>query len=211
MKKEFDFYEFTGILLPGITGLIGITLIFTQVRTVVWANEISFGELGLSVILGYILGHLLQALGNLIENIWWKIREGMPTDWIRTKKHFLISDPQIILVESNIETILKIKLEKHLNEFDKKQWYGIVRQIYVAVQKSGSTNRIDIFNGNYGLNRGLASAFIFILILYLVQNGISNWQIEIWLSIAIILSIYRMNRFGCHYARELIIQFIQLR
>ncbi|MEL4895403.1 hypothetical protein [Crocosphaera sp. Alani8] len=70
--------------------------------------------------------------------------------------------------------------------------------------------RFDIFNGNYGLFRGIASAFIVSFILFLIENGFNNWKILLLLLLGILMSLLRMYRFGQLYAKELFFQFIQL-
>ena len=42
--------------------------------------------------------------------------------------------------------------------YDRKKWWPISRQIYADVAKNGKPDRIDTFNGNYGLTRGLTAS-----------------------------------------------------
>ncbi|MBL8809844.1 MAG: hypothetical protein JNM43_06665, partial [Planctomycetaceae bacterium] len=90
-----------------------------------------------------------------------------------------------------------------------KAWYGITRQIYAAVSAAGRAGRVDTFNGNYGLNRGLAASLLTIAILVLF-TGRSNWPYSVGLLLGAIAALYRMHRFARHYARELFVQFLQL-
>jgi hypothetical protein len=79
--RKFDFYEFTGILAPGALVVYGVSRIFPDVGIIVREEKISFGELGLLLILAYVAGHLLQSFGNGIEWLWWRCCGGMPSDW----------------------------------------------------------------------------------------------------------------------------------
>jgi hypothetical protein len=212
--KNFDFYEFAGVLTPGALLLYSISLIYPSLAIYIQGKEFTVGELGLFVILSYVAGHLLQALGNLIEWLYWNIRGGMPTDWVRThKKHerYLISDQQIDSLEKQMQSKLKLT-EPFIfsDDLTKKNWTGITRQIYAAVQAGGRSQRIDTFNGNYGLFRGIASAFLAALILLLVENGLTYWKISLLLVTGIAIAVFRMDRFGKYYAREVFIQFLQL-
>ena len=48
---------------------------------------------------------------------------------------------------------------------DRRQWYSVTRQICAAVSGAGRGSRIDVFNGHYGLCRGMASGLVVLLIL----------------------------------------------
>lgn len=211
MKREFDFYEFTGVLLPGVIGLFGVSILFPEIRSFIWCKEFSLGDFGIAVLLSYAGGQILQALGNVIESIWWKFIGGMPSDWVRTSKRFLISEEQTELLEKILPSVLGINLSKPIKELDKNRWFSITRQMYAAIEKAERAKRVDIFNGNYGLNRGIASALLFVLALCIIYFGTTLWQIEIWLLLGFGVALYRMHRFGRHYARELFVQFLQLR
>jgi hypothetical protein len=90
---------------------------------------------------------------------------------------------------------------------DRKVWWPISRQVYADVGKNGKVERIDTFNGNYGLNRGLSAACVALAIVAATQ---AQWYVVIgFLALAIVFA-YRAYRFGVHYARELYLQFLVL-
>ena len=97
----------------------------------------------------------------------------------------------------------------NLAKYDKGQWYSITRQVYAAVSAAGRATRVDIFNGNYGLCRGIAAGFLALLVWSVIVNW-RLWQVEVGLVILISLAIYRMHRFGVRYARELFVRYLQL-
>ncbi len=68
---------------------------------------------------------------------------------------------------------------------------------------------MDTFNGNYGLNRGLAASLLVLAVLNIFSDW-SQWSISIWFVVGAGLAIYRMDRFGVHYGRELFVQFLTL-
>lgn len=205
--RNFEFYEFTGILIPGTVTLLGLSYFFPSGHQ--FLTALSFGDFGLFLILAYATGHLTQAIGNLLENIWWKLWSGMPTDWVRSGSYGIISDTQRDILFSKIKDNLKSKVDKEHSDIAKKEWVGISRQIYSSLSKENRTKRIDIFNGNYGLHRGLAASFLILLILMPIILGIFINKVEFVLFFAFMLSLYRMHRFARYYARDLFVEFLQ--
>jgi len=136
---------------------------------------------------------------------------GMPTDWIRTRTHQLLAEEQIHALPAKLSSELNI----HITTIDathpsSRAWYSLTRQIYAAVAAQSRNERVDTFNGNYGLNRGIASALLIGLILLLFVHGFIYWQFVLLLLISAGIALYRTYRFGVRYARELYIQFLQL-
>jgi hypothetical protein len=208
--KSFDFYEFSGILVPGSITIVAVLLLFPQSRTTFFPPDLTVGDLGLFVILAYAAGHLTQAVGNAVEWVLWKILGGMPTDWIRTRAHHLLADPQTQALQAKLSSELNIQTTIDAATLTSGAWFSITRQIYSAVAAQSRNNRVDIFNGNYGLNRGIAASLLVGIVLLLFVHGLMYWQIVLLILMSAGVALYRMYRFGVRYARELFVQFLQL-
>lgn len=206
--RNLDFYEFVGILLPGVVLLAVAGLAFPEVKAELVGRNLSAGDFGLASLIAYVLGHLVQAVGNGLETVWWKIWGGMPTDWIRSGKHRLISHEQERLLEAALRKLLRKDAIELKRESDPGQWYSITRQIYACVSATGHAQRVDVFNGNYGLCRGVAAALGVSLVIILLRDW-AAWRAALVLVGLAALAIYRMYRFGVRYGRELFVQFIQ--
>jgi len=206
--RQFDFYEFAGVIVPGTVFLVGAAILAEPIRKLVF-GELSVGEATLSVIAAYGIGHLIQALGNLIEWGWWRAWGGIPSDWVRSQRHRLLSEEQAASLDVELEGKLRLKVTDGYRSMSAHAWYSVVRQVYATVASSGNAQRVDIFNGNYGLNRGLAAALLAIAVVNAIMEG-RSWKAELILMVGVILALYRMHRFGVHYARELFVQFVQL-
>lgn len=206
--RQFDFYEFTGILAPGGVLVSGILLIIPDANTLLESNGISFGEFGLLLLVAYAFGHLIQSVGNAVEWAWWKLFGGMPTDWIRSGKRDIISKPQAHLLKEKISSQLDLDLPDKLSDLTAKEWYSIVRQIHTVIDKEGLTQRVEIFNGNYGINRGLAASFLALVIIGFLMGNDLDWQSYAILGVLLSFALLRMHRFGVHYGRELMIKFL---
>jgi hypothetical protein len=149
---------------------------------------------------------LIAAIANALEEFFWGILGGMPSDWVTRDPPALLSSQQIENLRTKVATRLNVTVDK-MAGLDRKTWWPISRQIYADVAKNGKPNRIDAFNGNYGLNRGLASAC---LVLVVVAFAHAHWMIGAGLLLAAATYSYRAHRFGVHYARELYLQFLVL-
>lgn len=206
--RQFDFYEFAGILVPGVAAQAGIFLMFPEVFKPEFIKDFSVGGLGLFVVLGYVLGHLIQAIGNVVEAMWWGAWGGMPTDWMRSKSDRLLAPSQFAALEKLIDERLGLE-GIDIAQTTKGQWYSITRQIYAEVAGSGRASRIDVLNGNCGLNRGIAAGLFVVLVVAIAKAPV-NWAFAGGAGVAAALALYRMHRFARHYARELFVQFLQL-
>lgn len=202
--KTFDFYEFTGILCPGAVVLFTATLIIPEIGPIVRDQSLTVGNFGLFVVLSYVAGHLVQAFGNLLENGFWRIFGGMPTDWVRTRKHFLLTDAQVLVIEE----CLRDEMGKALSEHTANEWCAVTSSVYSKVKNAGLSGRVDTFNANYGLFRGLVAAFLLSIVIVGSTNYF-NLKLFIALLACSLLALARMKRFGIHYARELFVEFLR--
>lgn len=206
--KNFDFYEFAGIVMPGAVLIFGLAQAETLIAQTIPLTDMSLGSLGVFLILAYAAGHLVQTLGGFLEKAWW-YKHGMPSDWILKDEFKLISSAQRSALASQLPAKLGLTEPVDFAMTKKSEWFGYVRQMYAAVAAKGRASRIDTFNGNYGLNRGLCVSLILVAIVALIKAP-SNWGTVILLLVGAALAALRMHRFGKHYARELLVQFLQL-
>lgn len=207
--RQFDFYEFVGVIVPGAVFLTGVALAWPDGSPLERIGDLSIGGLGLGVILAYAAGHLVQAVGNMVEKAWWWAWGGMPSDWPRSGSHTLIGPHQVSQLEERVRTLLH-QPDFKLSSTGRRDWYSIVRQVYAAVAGNGRSSRVDVFNGNYGLCRGLAASFLALI----PSVALIHWPgsgVVAGLAIAAGIAIYRMHRFGVHYGREVMVQFLSIK
>ena len=210
MKREFDFYEFAGVILPGTMVIFFIAIFSQTFKSVLIGGKFDLGELGIFVLLAYIAGHLVQAVGNIWEPVFWKLQGGIPTSWVRNDDQELISVQQVALMKKLIPERLKLDLPFQLSQIPASRWRSITAQMYAAVQGASRSKRIDAFNGNYGLMRGIASGFLLIGIAAIYLHLHPLLKILSAVFVLQCLAVFRMRRFGLSYARELFVQFVQL-
>ena len=206
MAHKFDPYEMIGVIIPGSILLFGATFIFSQLSDIFFSEGFSLGDLGLFLILSFVAGHLLQAVGNLLEGAVWRLYGGMPTEWLIKKPGWLVHDSQY----ERFREALRQDFSCEIEQMKRQAWSAIVREIYAAVKADGDSERIDAFNRTYGLLRGIASAFFVLSVASLIADW-PEWQPAALTAIAALIAGYRMVRFGVRYGRELVIAYLRIR
>jgi hypothetical protein len=134
----------------------------------------------------------------------------MPTNWVLRDDQELLNEAQVNKLPDKVRSLLDIGINKPITDLSVKEWFPITRQIYAAVAGAERAHRVDTFNGNYGMFRGIASALLIAAILNIVTHWPAGWPTSLVLGVAALLALIRMHRFGKHYARELFVQFLQL-
>lgn len=206
--KKFDFYEFAGILCPGALLVLVLARMFPELAFIGNKENFSFGDLGIFVVLSYVAGELVHAVGNGIEKLCWGLWSGLPSDWVRSGKHDLISKQQKNQLGDKLAELTNIELPGGIHGLTQKAWYAITRQMYAVVRYAGRSSRIDVFNGYYGMFRGLAASLLVVIGVSILQRGWAHPRFYIFFGIALILALIRMHRFGVNYARELLVEFL---
>lgn len=198
MKKDLSYYEFIALVIPSVVLLFSINYILTLRGG---GTLFDFSKIGESVIFlcfSYALGHIIQGVGNYFERIVWKYYGGMPTKWLLKPNRF-----QKRLLDSNISDKVKAKINADYGEVNEGIDYGIL--IYGKLFQKKLTERIDIFNGNYSLLRGLSISFI-ILSIYLFTNH--DYELGLMCLGCFYISLIRMIRFGKYYAKEIYLVYV---
>ena len=138
--------------------------LFSDSRALFSKEGVTFGELGLFIIIAYAAGQLIQGIGNWIEWLWWKTWGGYPSK--RVLGGHLISADQHKRV---VEALRKDgKVTADVTTCALPECLAIVREVYSVVAAAGKAGRVDIFNGNYGLSRGLAAFLLVLLVAAIV-------------------------------------------
>lgn len=207
MSERLDAYEFLGLVAPGAVVVFSASLAFPEIKTYIVDGGVTVGGLGIFLILSYITGHLVQTFGNLLEKVVWFPFGGMPTQWV-------LKQNQRLLAATQAEKLLSAIHASHpgfdpAGRSSRPDWYSITREVYARVRGAGKSDRIDAFNRNYGLLRGIAASLLISTLVAAVLSLASGSTLSL-LVLALVLAIYRMYRFGVHYGRELFVTFLAL-
>jgi hypothetical protein len=204
MNRTFDFYEYAGIIIPGAVVVMALVWFFPESRALFSKEGVTFGEFGLFIVIAYAAGQLVQAVGNYLEWVWWKCWDGWPSGRVLCGKY--LSADQHRRLRDALRPVVGDADPCKLPEPER---LAIVREVYSEIAGAGKASRVDTFNGNYGLMRGLAAAFVMTFALAIVTSqGIIALCV---LAVLFLLAIHRMHRYGRHYATELFTQFLVAR
>jgi hypothetical protein len=204
--RDFSFYEQVGIILPGVVLVVGLSLIIPELRPYAPTPETDLGALGILLVVAYAAGHLVAGVGNFVERVFWFPFGGMPSNWVIGAKPRLLTSAQIQTLRTRLKS--RCSLDVDLATIGQADWDKCFQQLYrdALVNAPG---RIEVFNGNYGLNRGLASALLVVLAVALAKCAL-DLQTGLIVGAMTALMLYRMHRFGRHFAREVLLGFLNL-
>ncbi len=206
--KSMSFYEQVGIVFPGVTVLFGLFFVSPELKALFLREGFSVGDFGLFVTVSYVIGHLVAAVGNGLETVYWKPWGGMPSAWVVKPGEHLISNAQIEKLEHMLSTRLGLTVPP-VREMSAKMWQHIFMQLTADVRANKADGRAETFNGNYGLNRGIAAGLLVVAFTNLLLHP-ATWQITVGALVLFGLALTRMHRFGVHYSRTMLREFLQL-
>lgn len=208
------FHEHASILIPGGT-LLAAVMVILGPQSPIQLETMSGPHLAVYLIASYATGHLLQILGSIAEGGWWRLRNGMPIDWVRQPGKHLLPDVQREDLARHIRGKLGMALPEGIQAVPKAQWYFVTRQLLAYVQNQGHAHQLHHLTGSYELNRGIAAGALLLAALVAIRDPMTAMAMDNHdlfgiagaLCIAV-LAIYQMERYAVQYALELFSQFI---
>src|SRR6478736_4238076 len=153
--QKLSFYEQIGIVIPGSVLVFALLLYYPQLQILTAKDGISVGELGLFVLIAYAAGHLIAAIANALETLFWGILGGMPSDWVTRDPPALLTPEQIENLRTKLATRFSIAIP-NIAGLDRKTWRPITRQIYADVGKNGKADRVDTFRAEARAGLGVS-------------------------------------------------------
>lgn len=204
---KFDPYEFIAVAIPGALPTLTISILVPKVAAIILANGVDLGSFGIFLIVSFVVGHVVQLVGNVIEQIEGLVTFGTIDLAVRDERRPMHSEQWdrfcVDLTEAGISTAAGIT---------SKTWPGIRREVYARLLAYGRTDRLDMFNRTYGLCRGMVAGAAISAGMTLFLGGEDAWQWSAMIVLLLALPLYmRMRRFGRHYFNEVVSQFLSLK
>ncbi len=205
MTERFDPYELLALAAPGaVLAILGATASPAFQAYLKGGEGMSLGGLGFFLLVSIVAGHLVQALANLAEAVYWGAWGGMPTVRLLSENG-LLSAPQ----RSRLAALLEQDGILARPPISAKDWGGAVGEMRARISTSGQSARLDAFLRTYGLMRGVAVAFLIATVAAPFSDNIWIWwHVSAISATAAIISGYRAHRFAVHFARELAVRYL---
>ena len=214
---EVTLYDIFGYLLPGLTSLAGIAILFWAIcypGTPLRVPETLSANWWAVVIPAYIVGHLTQAVANMVEKHLPQIEDRVLSErWAGHLPGALVS-----AARSKVGRIAGMPPE----QIDSDLLYRICDEV---VLQSGVTADRDLYIYREGFYRGLAVSFLLLLVslvvralapgaslsisgsLHPVTKGALSFGALLSL-IGIVLCYVRYRRFGGYRATQAVLGFL---
>ncbi|WP_372399859.1 hypothetical protein ABMY26_33915 [Azospirillum sp. HJ39] len=206
--STLSLYEQVGIVIPGTTVLFGLFFVSPELKAMFLRDGFGLGDFGLFVTVSYVAGHLVAAVGNALETLYWKPFGGMPSVWIAKAGQTVIAPSQAEKLERLIGSRLGLPIPT-ICGMAPGEWHQVFMQMTADVRASKADGRAEIFNANYGLNRGIAAGLLVVAVTNLVLAP-TSWRVTLVALVLFGLALSRMHRFGVHYARAMCREFLRL-
>jgi hypothetical protein len=206
--KPFTLYDVLGVLAPGTVLVVGIVTLYPGTVGLFTRSDFTAGSFGLIVLVSYVAGNLVAALGNFLEVPYWWLARGRHTEKARSTKAGILSSFQLLQLQSKLHETGMLPPDRNLDQLAPEDWFGLTRQIHSYIDVRKLTERVELFNAQFGMNRGIAAGFLALAGMVFLHQGWSGWRIATLLGVAAVLAFYRMHRFSRHYAQALFRQFL---
>ncbi len=182
MQPRFNFYDFVGYIIPGTLGTL-FTVAF--LNRVLGVGELSLDSISgfsgtlLFLILIYFVGHVIQALGRIVEQKEVERWGGWPSErFLRPEDTRYSSEFKEQLLGTAMEyfTVKPVTAEAGSERI--RQWrqelFGLC---YALIVQKGVAQHTETYNGIYGLWRGLLVSFYVGFWVFLVESLKHVWWI----------------------------------
>lgn len=179
MQSKFNFYDFVGYVIPGALILLLLywfILGFFNLELLIKVTSI--GESLLFLAASYFLGHLIQALGNLIEKKQVEKWGGWFSEqFLRDDNEYYTPEFKSKLKECAQEIFgLSLNSSSEDEQIKKNKRQETFSLCYSLVVQEDAAIHTEIFNGIYSLYRGLlASVWVGVVV-----SGIISLKHLLW-------------------------------
>lgn len=204
---SFDAYEYVGVIIPGALPTLAASLLIPKVASVISSEGIELGTLGIFLIVSFVVGHVVQLIGNWIETIEDMLGLGKDAIVLNEKRR-----PMDVDRWQRFLSVLRSEGIMDRDELKPSSWQGTRKEVYAALQADKRTHRIDAFNRTYGMCRGMVAGTIMTVGLVLILGGTEHLSLALMIFVLLTVPLYvRMRRFSRHYFTEIVSQFLALK
>ncbi|MCH8490762.1 MAG: hypothetical protein LAT81_12645 [Oceanicaulis sp.] len=201
----FDPYEFIAVIIPGALPTFAMSLLVPEIATVLSSNGLELGEFGVFLIIAFVVGHVVQSLGNLIEAAEGRLGVG------KRDLPFLKNPPVSADQWARFERCFSMMIGNENFSISRDSYSSVINQVYSRLHAEQRTQRIDAFNRTYGLCRGMVAGSIATVVLIILLGGAETHHYAAVVLLFLTIPLYiRMRRFSRLYLSEVVNQCLAL-
>jgi hypothetical protein len=205
--SSFDAYEYVGVIVPGALPTLAAALLFPELSSFFHSEGFALGDFGIFLIISFVVGHVVQMVGGLIERVEDSLGMGKADRALKNKEKWF-GEAQWMAFESFFADLVP----GNPPSIDKSNYDQAVRTVYAVVRSDGRADRVDAFNRNFGMCRGLVAGSLLTIALLLATSGFQNihYAILIFGFLSVPLFV-RMRRFSRLFISELVAQAVSVK
>lgn len=199
----FDPYEFIAVIIPGALPTFAMSLLLPEIATALASNGLELGEFGVFLIISFVVGHVVQSLGNLIESAEGLIGVG------KRDLQFLKMPPVSTDQWARFERSVCSMVGRENCSISRENYSSVINEVYSRLHADQRTKRIDAFNRTYGLCRGMVAGSIATTVLIVTLGGVETRYYAALVLVFLTIPLYiRMRRFSRLYLSEVVNQYL---
>jgi hypothetical protein len=171
MEDKLNLYDFLGYLIPGTAVVLSIYLLLRDIQVITEPIEIgSLGDSLIVLIIGYFMGHVIQAFGHKIEQFYLKRWGGWESLKLlgQDDKTYTATLKGKILAAAQDVFGVEVDPEKPEKE-QRRQKQDLFNLCYSLVIQKGVAPHTPIFHGIYALYRGIVATIYLGVVLCVVS------------------------------------------
>lgn len=196
--NSFDAYEYVGVIIPGALPTLASILLFPELTSLINTEGVALGEFGIFIMVCFVIGHVVQMVGGLVDRAQDILGIG--------KADLAINNKDEWFGELQWSRFTEMASGAH-SSINRDNYDQVVRSVYAIVRAEGRADRVDAFNRNFGMCRGLVAGSLVTIGLLVFTNGIGALYHAFILFIFLTLPLFiRMRRFSRLFISELVAQ-----
>lgn len=219
LLDRFDYYDAVAHVIPGAVACLFMLYVLDIVGVPLpKISEGSFAQVGIGIVVSYVVGHLLQAVASTVEPFYYATWGGKPSINLLEVQSKTFSDAQRNRLIGDISSYFKVSEILPEDKKGKRRFYQRLFERCMALCNREKLGRVDRFEVSYSFHRVLLTTFalffLFTLTLKLLICG--KWlSIQSDKSVLLIFLIcatavgtaiefFRARKRAYYYAREVL-------
>lgn len=219
MFQQFDYYDVVAHVIPGTLGCVLLLYMLDALGVVLPTfSPGSLTQLGVGVVMAYVVGHLLQAIASSLEPLYFLAWGGRPSIKLLERESSSFSEEQRRKLVTDLASFLQIVESCPEDKKGRRSFYQRLFERCMAFCNREKLGRVQSFHASYAFNRVVLTTFILFgtsalgvvtLVHWHVLNVAKEKQHVLWMvvtaaAVGTLIEFFRARKRAYYYAREVI-------